>query len=306
MDNIKGGDSTIPDAGRGAFANRFIPKGGLVGPAPLIHVQDYNALKTFLPKFNHTDLSNKTFSADRDGPFTFQLILNYCFGHDKSTLLLCPYGLFTSVINHSHQNPNTRIQWSQRMRHPEWREQPIYQWSDVGHTGLQFDFVALRDIEEGEEILIDYGVTWEAAWHEHVQRFVPREDYIPAFELNEMPDLEFRTDDEDDYEARGVFLMCHGWYLRQKYVEHDKDAHCRILKNLENVRYVVQVLEIDLAGSKDGRMTIEEGTILWSVPSDALFFKDMPNSRDHYQPNVFRHAMMIPDDMFPEIWKNKP
>jgi hypothetical protein len=40
MDNIKDGVSTIPDAGRGAFANRFIPKGGLVAPAPLIHIPD--------------------------------------------------------------------------------------------------------------------------------------------------------------------------------------------------------------------------------------------------------------------------
>ncbi len=45
MDNIKDGVSILPDAGRGARANRFIPKGGLVALAPLIHVPDRYVLK---------------------------------------------------------------------------------------------------------------------------------------------------------------------------------------------------------------------------------------------------------------------
>lgn len=44
MDNIKPGNSKIPNAGRGAFATRFIPKGGLVSPAPLIHIKDKQEL----------------------------------------------------------------------------------------------------------------------------------------------------------------------------------------------------------------------------------------------------------------------
>ena len=30
------------------------------------------------------------------------------------------------------------------------------------------DFVATRDIQPDEEILIDYGIEWEKAWDEHV------------------------------------------------------------------------------------------------------------------------------------------
>ena len=59
MDNIKVGNSTNPDAGRGAFANRFIPQGGLVAPAPLIHIRDYNSFKMFQPKYKN-DNSEKT------------------------------------------------------------------------------------------------------------------------------------------------------------------------------------------------------------------------------------------------------
>lgn len=300
MDNIKDGQSDIPDAGRGAFANRFIPKGGLVAPAPLIHIRDYNAFKMFQPKFDEGNPAKLL--PDRDGPFTFQLLLNYCFGHVKSTLLLCPYGLLTSFINHSHENPNTRIQWSEQMRHPEWRSQPITDWWKEYHTGLQIDFVALRDIEEDEEILIDYGSAWESAWQEHVKRFVPRENYMPAFELNEIPDKEFRSADEDDYEANGVFLMCHGWYIEEIFKQNE-DYHCRIVEKLGNDRYMVEVFDVEYLDDMR-RTSIKEMGVLWNVPSDALFFSDIAYTRDHFQLNAFRHAMMIPDDMFPELWKN--
>jgi hypothetical protein len=33
--------------------------------------------------------------------------------------------------------------------------------------GLSFEIIALRDIAEGEEVLIDYGFEWEEAWKEH-------------------------------------------------------------------------------------------------------------------------------------------
>jgi hypothetical protein len=109
LDNIRDGISTNPDAGRGAFANRFIPKGGLVGPAPLIHVPDKAMLKMYLEK-NSPD--GEPVVPDLDGPSTDQLILNYCFSHQDSTLLLCPYGLLTSLINHSRYEANAKIVWS--------------------------------------------------------------------------------------------------------------------------------------------------------------------------------------------------
>jgi hypothetical protein len=302
MDNIKVGNSTNPDAGRGAFANRFIPEGGLVAPAPLIHIGDYNAMKTFFPKDSEEKAGKVV--PDRDGPFMFQLLMNYCFGHEESTLLICPYGLLTAFINHSHQSPNTRIQWSKEMRHADWRNESIAHWIDEYHTGLQIDFVALRDIEEDEEILIDYGAAWEAAWHEHVKSFVPRKNYIPAFELNEMVDIDYRTAEDEDYEVNDVQLMCASWYIAQFVDQNDGDCECRVLKKLGNDRYLVQLLEVTLY-DKDRYTEILPGKILWNVPSDAFIFVDLPYTRDHYDLQAFRHAMMIPDDMFPEVWKNK-
>jgi hypothetical protein len=299
LDNIKVGQSQNPDVGRGAFANRFIPKGGLVAPAPLIHIPDSNVLTMYAP----SGVNEKgDASPDLERPVASQLLLNYCFGHQESTLLLCPYGYLTAFINHSHDNPNTRIQWTRKMRHPMWRHESIEEWGREKHAGLSFDFVALRDIDEGEEILIDYGEVWEEAWQAHERSFIPREDYIPAQELNEMPDLVYRTVDEEPFE--GVSLWCHSRYTEQ-FVRRKtrKSYECRIMKRLGEDGYMVQLIGHHRDKKTDFTHFVAR-EILWDVPSDAFFFKDLPYSRDHLKSNAFRHAMMIPDDMFPKIWEN--
>jgi hypothetical protein len=303
MDNIKVGQSENPNAGRGAFANRFIPEGGLVAPAPLIHLPDSKVMKMYQAV---TSSEEGQISPGIDGRSTFQLLMNYCFGHEKSTLLMCPYGLLTAFINHSHENPNTKIQWSKEMRHPEWRNQTISEWGDEYHTGVSLDFVALRDIEEDEEILIDYGEAWERAWQEHVRNFVPRTNYVPAFELNEMLDIEYRTvADGRSYEADGVQLMCREWYVARSLNDVKEERECRILKKLGEDRYMVQLIDYDYS-DHDEKTYYPPGKILWDVPSDAFFFIDIHYMRDHHLFEAFRSPMMMPDDMFPEIWMNSP
>jgi hypothetical protein len=304
MDNIRDGLSANPDAGRGAFATRRIAKGGLVGPAPLIHVPDDSVLDMYRPTLNK-DKHGKVHT-DRSGPKHSQLLLNYCFGHTESTLLLCTYGLLTMLINHSKGNANTKIQWSETMRHKEWMNQSIAEWGDEHHTGLSFDFVALRDIEEGEEILIDYGEAWEISWQDHVLNFFPRENYVPGYELNNMTDLKIRTVEERPYELDGVRLWCRGWYRKTTRGTGKGDSRCRVLKRTggDRYRYMVQLMEVDDNGKKE-KTLFSFGQVLWDVPSDAFYFEDMPYQRDHHEFWSFRHPMMIPDSIFPEIWKNK-
>jgi hypothetical protein len=302
MDNIKVGQSKNPDSGRGAFANRFILEGGLVAPAPLIHVPDYQVLKMFPPKVSEQD-SGKV-DPNREGPFTFQLMMNYCFGHSHSTLVLCPYGMLTAYINHSRDEPNTKLQWSKEMQHPEWREWPVDEWGRDLHAGLSFDFVALRDIQEDEEILIDYGEVWEQSWQEHVRTFVPRENYVPASELNEMMDFTYRTMEDRDYQSDGVQLWCRARYVSKPRKGWNlKDQECRILKKLgEQDRFIVQIINTE---HKKSLTNVVPGKIVFDVPSAAFYFTDMQDSRDHLQFDAFRHPMMIPDEVFPEAWKMK-
>ena len=306
MDNIKVLDRSTesPDAGRGAAASRFIPKGGLVAPAPVIHVPDYEVLEMFEPiDTPRSEKGSFKVVPDMKGPKMYQLLLNYCFGHEESTLLLCPYGLLTALINHSSENANTRVVWSDAMRHKEWLNHTIDHFAEEYVAGLQLDFVALRDIEEGEEILIDYGDSWQRAWDEYKANFVPREHYMPAYELNrQLEDLEFRTIHDRPYYSDGVQLRCQSWYIENFYEkdgeeEDSSDLPCQILKKLGNDRYQVQLL-IDESSNKKSMFVGDR--ILWDVPRDAFLFIDLPYERPHhFQFDAFRHTMMIPDDIFP-------
>lgn len=98
-DHLTYGDSTIAQAGRGAFARRFLPKGTLVAPMPLIHVPRREILDTWPVHVVYDEvLDQDRYIVDRKGKKSAQLLLNYCFGHKESTMLLCPYGMYLQPI----------------------------------------------------------------------------------------------------------------------------------------------------------------------------------------------------------------
>ena len=320
MDNIKEGVSTIPHAGRGAFANRFIPKGGLVAPMPLIHLGDRDVLTMYRPKPTKKKGTQDTLR-DLDQPTHHQLLLNYCFGHRDTTLLLCPYGSLTASINHSRDRPNSRVQWGKKhMRHPEWLNQTYLAWYRTNHAGLSFDVVALRDIQEDEEILIDYGLEWETAWQEHVASFdVPRRGYTPAFEMNEQVDLQIKTIFEADYESiDGILTYCRKHMvdlargdddplLDPDEAEDDEELYsCRVVHRNHNDSYVAEVLShvttVHPSRMWDVNIDVME-YVLFDAPRDTFYFRDVPYQRDHHQEWTFRHDMRIPDDMLPNAWR---
>lgn len=321
MDNIRNGISKIPDAGRGAFANRFIPKGGLVAPAPLIHLPNRSSLIIY----DHMITPVGKWRRNVDSPSHHQLLLNYCFGHEDSSLLLCPYGYLNFLFNHDHETANAKVVWSEkkRLRHPEWFDMSVSDWGKEFHSGLALDFVALRDIEKEEEITIDYGIEWETAWNEHVQNFDrPRRGYMPAFELNKVVDLRIPTIFEPiENQFEGVITFCHNYYFPEDYnftpysfeTDEDKDEDfiwhytCRVLMRHDDDKYTVEVFHRERWLNKFDVYEQHHDTplyILFDVPRDAMFFRDKVYNRDHHQPWSFRHEMRLPDEIFPDIWKN--
>jgi hypothetical protein len=178
MDNLLARRSTLPWAGQGGFAQRTIRAGDLVVPAPLLQILDRDALVLY----------------DSEGnPNGTQLLLNYCFGHAESTLLLCP-NTNAVLINHcsvrtrecGQDGPNAQYRWATGWdpTSDAWRAMSL---DELGHQevrGLAFEVVALRDIRPGDEVFIDYGVEWEQAWAWHVANWkpasLPREWSSPA------------------------------------------------------------------------------------------------------------------------------
>ena len=82
LDNIQVKQSTNPQAGRGAFATKSIVRGEIVAPAPVIQITNRQSMEMFRVK---SDPINGDILERSE-----QLLLNYCFGHINSSILLYP------------------------------------------------------------------------------------------------------------------------------------------------------------------------------------------------------------------------
>mmetsp|Transcript_7321 Transcript_7321/g.8500 ORF Transcript_7321/g.8500 Transcript_7321/m.8500 type:complete len:485 (+) Transcript_7321:131-1585(+) len=176
LDNLIVKTANDPSMGRGAFANRLLPKGTVVAPAPL---QIYPTRSKF--SVSMSDEDRQEFESNHKMKYeTEQLFVNYCFQPEGSTLLLYPYGAGVGLINHSSDKSkiNVILRWSNNhMNHsPQWLDPTLSldQFWKMQYPGaLILDVVAIRKIREGEEIFMDYGPKWEKAWNNHLQKWKP-------------------------------------------------------------------------------------------------------------------------------------
>ena len=151
MDNIVPAMSSIPHAGRGAFATRFIPKGGLVAPAPIVHIADKSTTNMYNEKIGRQG----NIVRDETALVTQQIIHNYMFGHPNSTVLLFPYSSNVAYINHHATEYNTEVRWANDFsffHKEEWLNKPVDFLEEQWMSGLMLEFIALRDIQAGEEV----------------------------------------------------------------------------------------------------------------------------------------------------------
>lgn len=152
LDNIVPGVSDIPHAGRGAFATRAIPKGGLVAPAPLVLIADRAAADMYQEKVGR---KGNVVRDDETGVIKEQIILNYMFGHRDSSVVLFPYSSNVAYINHHATEYNAEVRWAEDapwIHHEEWLTKPVSFLEEQWSSGLMLEFIALRDIEPGEEV----------------------------------------------------------------------------------------------------------------------------------------------------------
>uniref|UniRef100_A0A7S4JNF3 SET domain-containing protein n=1 Tax=Odontella aurita TaxID=265563 RepID=A0A7S4JNF3_9STRA len=320
MDNIRPGISTIPGAGRGAFASRFLRVGSAISSSPLVQVMNWH--EVFRIENKNEDVSDK------------QLMLNYCFGHRKSTLLLCPT---TSVvlINHSKRS-NAKIQWSDitslenNYRFLDFDElEPKSDDLSEYNSRLSFDFIATEDILPGEEIFLDYGEEWERAWakHESVWATPKSAAYIPSNVLNSdssepillsndtklhhhayLCRLEpFAREDaipnipEEDFRANPQILP-HTWNNATQAFYRDNDYlwwwPCDVVDiNADGSAFSVRVYKKSPGLKRDVIRRLR------NVPRQAIKFVDKQYHSDQHLPNSFRHYIPIPDKIFPLHWK---
>lgn len=195
--------SPIEFAGRGVFATTHIGKDEVVLSSPLIAMrgEDFDIYKTY---------ENEKFIKDQIDKSTVvavELLFNYAFSHPDSPIFLVPNAPLANLINHggpftSHKpkaaGANVQVRWpkegSNAAKLFEWaykqkqanhfdndfettifndpnpwlKDHPIDVMERSGKLALEY--VALRDIHNGEEILLDYGQLWQDAWEEYSGR----------------------------------------------------------------------------------------------------------------------------------------
>jgi len=139
VDNIEIFGAEDEEMGRGAFARRSLAKGSIVAPAPIQVFKDRSAFQRQQPE---------------------SVFVNYCFEVPGTSILLYPYGPGVNLINHaSGDKANVELRWSKSpTSHYTWLDLPLDQfWDYIYPGGLVMEVVAIRNIEQGEELFMDYG-----------------------------------------------------------------------------------------------------------------------------------------------------
>lgn len=303
LDHIRPDASTIPKAGRGTFATRFLSQGAIVTSTPLVHVHRH-----------HNEMYHQ--QDDKVVRVGTQLFENYCYGHANSSLLFFPYSPTINFINHHSDESkiNAKLQWSETMMDfTEWANKPVGDILSKDHPVLMLDFIALRDIEEGEEIFINYGENWQQSWEHHKKHWKSPTSYIDAEEYNDNDQL-VRTVSENPY-PHNVMTIC---YLpKYKWLDLDREdtpeafnwEHGNnLMRYMDNAR-PCDIIERDEASNSlyTAKVKLSEedeslSVLVRHIPRYAIEFVNRPYSSHQYFKGAFRHEIEIPDDIFPSAW----
>jgi hypothetical protein len=330
VDNIEPRYSTIRQAGRGAFATRPLAAGQVITTSPLHHLPT----SRFVEKYNYNDMANEQGELVRTPVSVsgYQVLVNYCYGHQNSGMLLCPYGNGVNYINHNQTQANVKIRWAQDfdiVHNATLVKQGLT--SDLlmrqqYKSQLAFDYMALRDIQQGEELFLDYGNSFDAAWHRHVDNYKPppqSENFMDGMSINvQYHSVPIRTEQEQQSNPYPEHLQIRGHVGLETTPDSKKDdilytwasidygLPARILErhvtSTEHT-YTVQVGIVPKDAFMEKHTRDREANLTWvrreRVPRHAIIFFDKPGYTDMHLPGAFRQPILIPDEIFPAQWK---
>jgi len=254
----------------------------------------------------------------------------YCTHLFRNTvqMVFFPSGAVVAAINHSDK-PNAKIIWSTHSNHQKtWLNLDPTELLDEDHMslGLMFEIVAIKNIGPGEEVFIDYGAEWKAAYDKHTKEWntklasgeIPKEWPLRAVDLNdEYKSKPFKTavevtkDPYPDGVQLKAFLLLQdtdnegtnedpklwGEDEKETAYHHDHLFNVDVVdhKQAADGSYVYKVQWVNQSG---------EATVVDGVPHSAILFVDKPGTSDQFTENAFRHYIGIPDEIFPKAWRN--
>lgn len=332
QDTLVVGVSTIEHAGRGAFAARSMKRGEVVGALPLVPLLQGKSALTIPPD-----------KAMGEKETTYQLVYNYMLEHPQSSALFYPAGAVTNYINHGGKsNANVKMIWSTK----EWshvkdaRETRLENLGQFGPIDMIVELVATRPINKGEEILLDYGDDWEAAWNDHVSKWkkVTKNASFSksAMTLNEIhhstdkPPQPFPVDGKEADAGSNVELKCHILYDDEKIerIRNKDGSRTKVypwiphpVKGETRLKTDIAVRSITLIGcdiidrsgdEQSGYKYIVQphaedkgsGYYVKNVPHYAIRYVDKPYTNPQHETISFRHTIKFPDEIFPNAWRD--
>ena len=138
-------ESSIPMAGRGLFTTRAYRAGDIVSISPVVVLSRSDIL-------------------DTEGT----VLLNYCISQNESDVALFPIGR-AAMINHGGRYANVKVEWH------FWDESkrshltmPLEEVMALPYSPFDLQYVATKDLQPGEELLLSYGEQWERDWLQYV------------------------------------------------------------------------------------------------------------------------------------------
>lgn len=165
LSNVYVDRSTIHGAGKGVFASRDIKSGEVIEVSPVLAIAANDAIH----------LSGVS-----------SVLLNYCFAHTNLSIALMPIGT-VGAINHGGALANVVYDlhfWGGDHTAENVLFKSPESLLESKFADLFFKYNASRDIAKGEELMIDYGASWESAWRAHgekLEQFSMFEAPLPLF-----------------------------------------------------------------------------------------------------------------------------
>jgi hypothetical protein len=313
LDHLEAQHSTVVPHQMGAVLRSdrgVIREGQVVAPVPVVAVAR-----------SHMRLNGTTEHR--------QLILNYCYGHADSSVLLFPYSPVVNFVNHGYNGTaNVGIRWS-RMSNDKKRLWTASRFLQSGKSqGLVLELYALRDLHPGEEVLLDYGDRWSTAWwkHEHDWR-IQQQNRRPgdADSQATMAWYEYERNYTMPPLSDGGTLQVPTSMQSRCYLDVDRIRNVSAVEGawLPHSQYApigdlfdvqLETLPCDVVGAdseEDGLYRVivrdEDGrliTNLEKVPKNAILILDRPYQTPQLLRGAFRHEIGLPDDVFPDAWKD--
>eukprot|EP00980_Cylindrotheca_fusiformis_P022172 scaffold9072_cov106-Cylindrotheca_fusiformis.AAC.5 len=303
-------DSSRDGIGRGGFSTRFLQKGSVVMTTPIIPVHQ-----------NSFGIKNNAHNNSQ------QLLLNYCLGHRRSTTLFCPT-TSAALMNHDGVSPNVKLRWKEPATLLHGSLEDYWNASTSRNNMLTLEYIAIRDIQEGEELLLGYGEEWEEAYETHLNQGVSDATILPELSaevynnvandfwiLSEHVPSHLRAEcmihpqlsileDKGQWEDFSSNPMVHkeNWPSGQRLIYAQDDMAgwnpCEVVsKQPDGKMFDVRVFPQDLAAKGMTRR-------FRGVPRDRIRFVNAPYHSDQHLPWAFRHYISIPDEIFPLRWRD--